>query len=245
MIDSRPEIVTVLYICIFSLSLPPLFYLVFFLSLLSLQSANFLIFAEAKPSAMAFVQSLLSIVSLASVVAGTVFQTSVFTADADSPFNGQVVNAAGGAFYLGLPKPGTFCPDPTQCPGGTTTLFAGMNALWVEVPGGQQVYVAESGAISFTIAHSLLPPDVAQGAFTNTTVVSDCAAPFNVFNWKSSEASGTGGILVCPVNLPGTTTASHQIYAKSPSFSWTNCTEVIGLLPLVTSSQDFGAFEYA
>jgi hypothetical protein len=80
---------------------------------------------------MTFVRSLLSIAACANIVAATIFQTAIFVADEDSPLNGQVVNAAGSAFYVGLSKPATYCPAPTQCPGGTTTLFAGMDSLWV------------------------------------------------------------------------------------------------------------------
>lgn len=77
---------------------------------------------------MTLLRPLLSVTSLAGVVAA-VFQTTIF--DAESPLNGQVLNAAGGGFHLGLSKPSSFCPPATQCPGGTTTLFAGVNALWV------------------------------------------------------------------------------------------------------------------
>lgn len=77
---------------------------------------------------MTLLRPFLSIASWATVVAG-VFQTTIF--DAESPLNGQVLNAAGGGFHLGLSKPGSFCPHPTDCPGGATTLFASMNALWV------------------------------------------------------------------------------------------------------------------
>jgi hypothetical protein len=86
-----------------------------------------------KAPVMILARSFLLIAALVNHGAATVFQTAIFTADAASHFNGQVLNAAGGAFYLGLSKPGSFCPDPTQCPGGTTTLFAGMNALWVHI----------------------------------------------------------------------------------------------------------------
>jgi hypothetical protein len=61
----------------------------------------------------------------------------------------------------------------------------------------------------------------------------------------TNRAGYEGGILACPITEPGTNTASYQIFAKTPAFNWTNCTEVIGLLPHVASSQDFGAWEYA
>jgi hypothetical protein len=170
---------------------------------------------------MTFLRSILPIATWAGVVAASIFQLTIF--DTDSTLNGQAVNAAGGAFYLGLSEPSSYCPSgTTQCPEVTTTLFAGMDALWVyrffmswprfriitdkscvqvEVPGGQQVYVTSSGAISFTPAHSeTLPPDVAQGAFTNITVVSDCAAPLAIFNWENSVTPATGSCS-CPYLL--------------------------------------------
>lgn len=49
-----------------------------------------------------------------------------------SPLNDQVVNAAGLAFYVGG-EPATYCPltDPTLCPVGNQTIFAGMSDLFV------------------------------------------------------------------------------------------------------------------
>lgn len=78
---------------------------------------------------MTFIRPLLSIAACASFAAGSLFQLIVF--DGESPLNGQMINAAGGAFYLGLSQPSTFCPPSTQCPAGTSTVFAGMNSLWV------------------------------------------------------------------------------------------------------------------
>jgi hypothetical protein len=50
----------------------------------------------------------------------------------DSPLDGQVVNAADEAFYLGG-SPGTYCPvtESVLCPAGNQTIFAGMSALSV------------------------------------------------------------------------------------------------------------------
>jgi hypothetical protein len=78
---------------------------------------------------MTFVRPLISIATLASVATATVFSLTVF--DGQSHLNGQVVNAAGGVFYIGLSEPGTFCPPSTNCPGGKSTLFGGLDSLWV------------------------------------------------------------------------------------------------------------------
>jgi hypothetical protein len=85
-----------------------------------------------------------------------------------SSLHGQVVNAAGSAFYLGG-SPVTYCPltNQTLCPAGNQTILDGMSAMLVgdfhhrdspkltnmtqvEVPGGQQVYITSAGALSFT-----------------------------------------------------------------------------------------------
>lgn len=81
---------------------------------------------------MTFVRLLVSIATLANVVTATIFSLTVF--DGESHLNGQIVNAAGGVFYLGLSQPGTFCPPSTDCPGGNSTLFGGLDSLWVHNP---------------------------------------------------------------------------------------------------------------
>jgi hypothetical protein len=50
-----------------------------------------------------------------------------------SPLNGQVVNAAAEALYLGLKGPSSYCPltNLTLCPAGNETIFAGMSAMFV------------------------------------------------------------------------------------------------------------------
>ncbi|KAF2963344.1 hypothetical protein GQX73_g10230 [Xylaria multiplex] len=76
-----------------------------------------------------------------------------------------VVNASGGKFYIGRPTQ-TYCPDGVvDCSHftGTETVFVpgydGRLGLRVNVPGGQQVYVAPDGSLSFTQAHSAyIPP---------------------------------------------------------------------------------------
>jgi hypothetical protein len=50
-----------------------------------------------------------------------------------STLDGQVVNAAGEAFYLGLSAPATYCPTQVEpnCPNVTGTVIDGMTAMWV------------------------------------------------------------------------------------------------------------------
>ncbi|KAI5206747.1 hypothetical protein E4T39_02271 [Aureobasidium subglaciale] len=68
------------------------------------------------------------------------------------------VNAAGSQFWL-QKDTATFCPEISGlvCPNTTATQFLGGDntlSLDTTVPGGQQVYVAADGRLSFTVAHS-------------------------------------------------------------------------------------------
>ena len=51
-----------------------------------------------------------------------------------SALDGQVVNAAGSAFFLGG-QPATYCPlaNQTLCPAGNQTIFAGMADMFVSI----------------------------------------------------------------------------------------------------------------
>jgi hypothetical protein len=50
--------------------------------------------------------------------------------------DGQIINAAGEAFYLGLSAPATYCPTQVEpnCPNVTGTVIDGMVAMWVRIP---------------------------------------------------------------------------------------------------------------
>ncbi|KUJ12676.1 uncharacterized protein LY89DRAFT_212254 [Mollisia scopiformis] len=178
----------------------------------------------------------------------TVAQILTLTASLpDSTLDGQPVNADGEAFSLGG-SPASYCPTEvgTACPNVTATVFAGMSALWVEVPGGQEVYVQTDGALGFTQAHSAsVPPGAYIGGFSNVTVASDCHAPWDVITWNAPDGS-TGGILACPEVPAGTNgTAIYQVYAKTPAFNKTNCVTLAGLLPTyLPAGSPFGAWQY-
>ncbi|KAJ5104176.1 hypothetical protein N7532_004705 [Penicillium argentinense] len=102
-----------------------------------------------------------------------------------SPIHYSQLNAAGQKFWLGG-KTSSYCPDidGIQCPPGNQTVLAsGGNSLDVEVPGGQQVYVAPSGALSFTQAHSANIPPAPQ------------SAPWSHYTFNGWGASG---FMACP-----------------------------------------------
>lgn len=88
----------------------------------------------------------------------------VISARSASPIHLQSLTARGTKFYLGGGGPSSYCPVEQvgdACPPGNTTVLAGGDktlSLGVIVPGGQQVYVAPDGALSYTIAHSAAIP---------------------------------------------------------------------------------------
>lgn len=57
--------------------------------------------------------------------------------------------------------------------------------------------------------------------------------------------TGAEGILACPDPVVANTTATFEIYAKTPGFVRTDCTALDGLLPTYVNSEDYGAWEYA
>ncbi|KAJ5584720.1 uncharacterized protein N7459_004520 [Penicillium hispanicum] len=112
-----------------------------------------------------------------------------------SPIHYLQMNAAGQKFWLGG-STSSYCPTNVGagCPPGNQTVFApGGNAMDVEVPGGQQVYVDPSGALSFTQAHSaLIPPGSAVGGLAY-----ELGQPWNHYTF---HGWGTDGFMACPTS---------------------------------------------
>ncbi|KAI4194536.1 MAG: hypothetical protein LQ350_007713 [Teloschistes chrysophthalmus] len=120
-----------------------------------------------------------------------------------SPIHLQSINANGGAFWIGK-NTTTYCPlaNQTDCPPGKDTVFAvgngglGGAGLNTVVPGGQQVYVAPTGALSFTTAHSAyIPPGSALETF-NATLGTE-GGPLGQFTFSGL---GANGFIACPVS---------------------------------------------
>ncbi|KAH8901321.1 hypothetical protein GQ53DRAFT_850906 [Thozetella sp. PMI_491] len=127
-------------------------------------------------------------------------------------FNGTMLQANGGKFWLGKPA-SAYCPsdvehlDCTQYPGGQTVFVGGNGtvSLDVAVPGGQQVYVAPDGALSYTIPHSRFMPN---GSVTT--------------GFRKASGSGyidevlltydDGKFLACP-----NSTDIYQVYVQMPN----------------------------
>ncbi|KAI6712295.1 hypothetical protein JHW43_005152 [Diplocarpon mali] len=176
---------------------------------------------------------------LSVLLTGTTAQISTLTAFLpNSILDGQKVNAASQAFFLGLDAPATYCPPVVEpnCPVASETVVAGaIGSLWVNVPGGQQIYVRANGALAFVQAHSNnVPVDSYRGGFLNVTISSDCAEDVNVFTWKAPDGS-----TACPHS------PYYQIYARTPAFNQTDCVELEGLQPTYKPSESpFGAWQY-
>lgn len=109
----------------------------------------------------------------------------------------QNMNARGGGFFLGGKGPSSYCPGSVigeeNCPAGNTTTFAGGNqtlSLGVVVPGGQQVYVAPNGALSYTTAHSAYIPEGSIVTGFNRTAAPNSDA-FGYLTWED-------GFIACP-----------------------------------------------
>lgn len=100
----------------------------------------------------------------------------------NSPLSGPL-QANGGSFWIGK-KTASSCPTSVgkACPPGNSTSFASDNtgtlSLNTEVPGGQQVYIAPNGLLSYTPAHSASIPT---GSITSGLVVNDSNNLFNKY----------------------------------------------------------------
>ncbi|KAH7410561.1 hypothetical protein BKA64DRAFT_357478 [Cadophora sp. MPI-SDFR-AT-0126] len=186
-------------------------------------------------------------VSLFTLAAAQVFTLTTF--NPNGPLNGQKIQASGQAFYLGLDRPTTYCPEINGlvCPNATETVLAGaLSAMYVNVPGGQQTYVRSAGSLGYTQAHSAsVPAGAYRGGFVNVTISTDCEADVNVFTWKDPDEL-TEGVLACP-DVPSymENIATYQIFARTPGFNLTDCVKLEGLqATILPEPAPFGAWQY-
>ncbi|KAL3421652.1 IgE-binding protein [Phlyctema vagabunda] len=163
-----------------------------------------------------------------------------------SHLDNQIVNAAGQSFFVGG-SPSTYCPTVVEpnCPNVTGTVLAGMGAMWVEVPGGQQTYVTPEGKYSFTQAHSSYIPIGSYIGGWKNILADDCEFPYNLTTFQAPNSS-LEGVLACPYISPvdNSTTDRLQIYAPTPAFNRTDCTALAGLMQHTRENNDFGAWQY-
>ena len=136
----------------------------------------------------------------------------VISSRSASPIHLQPLTARGGKFYLGGGGPSSYCPESvgSACPSGNSTVFAGGDgtlALGVVVPGGQQVYVAADGSLSYTVAHSAnIPAGSTVDQFSKTAPSNG-----NSFGYLNFET----GFVACPV---GAANQGYQVYGQTQNF---------------------------
>ncbi|PWY80886.1 hypothetical protein BO94DRAFT_576778 [Aspergillus sclerotioniger CBS 115572] len=128
---------------------------------------------------------------------------TVTSARSGSPIHLLQLTIFSGRFYLGG-RTSSYCPSGVaqegECPPGNETVLIGGNGLAVAVPGGQQIYILRSGALTFTPPHSAyIPPGSVTGPFTYT--------PGSPGSW-----SYTSGFMACPVR--GNTTTSSSVSVR-------------------------------
>lgn len=162
---------------------------------------------------------------------------SVIAARSASPVHMQSVVANGQGFWIGK-ETATYCPPEVDpCPSGDVTVldyFDGslslvcrysirllflflsrippelliFSAQDVSVPGGQRVYVAPTGELGFTRAHSAsIPPGSTQDGFT----LSSTLATTQLASLGFSKLGATG-FLACPAGPNGT--APFKVFAN-------------------------------
>ncbi|UKZ83055.1 hypothetical protein TrVFT333_010856 [Trichoderma virens FT-333] len=188
---------------------------------------------------------LAQLICLASVVVANNYFTLTLHAPKYAFLNGKIINARDKSFIVGALTPSTRCglSDPAQCPAGDTTLInSDMSFLASEAPGGQFIYVAPDGSISYPSAHSTLRPPGAQvGGFYSYPAPFDNGKSVNVLNWRSND--GTTGLWACPVS-PGAPAAYQAVLkAATARFNGLGCLAVDGIR-IQPAGSSFGAWEY-
>ncbi|KAI8964498.1 hypothetical protein F5Y11DRAFT_363789 [Daldinia sp. FL1419] len=178
-------------------------------------------------------------------VSATTYFLTVFAPNTE--VDGALLNAAAQGFYAGISGPSTYCPQGVTCPDVQGSLvYAGLTGMAVAVPGGQAIYVAPSGQIEYTQAHSAYePPGALTGGWFNKTVVSECDPARDVLDFLPVDGSSSGGIKICPQveEYMAGTGASYRLYAGTAAFNLTDCINAIGL-NMHGVAANYGCWQY-
>ncbi|SPJ75419.1 uncharacterized protein FTOL_05150 [Fusarium torulosum] len=157
----------------------------------------------------------------------------------------RVINARNRAFIIGASRPSTFCglDNATDCPDGTSTqVDANMTGLAAAVPGGQFIFVAPDGIISYPIAHSAIrPPGSQMGGFRAAQIVSECKMPVTILMW--SPEMGRPGLWACPTARNVPVTKEAVLKATTGLFTGRGCLTVEGI-EIQTAGDKFAAWAY-
>ncbi|KAL5336287.1 hypothetical protein BJX70DRAFT_400788 [Aspergillus crustosus] len=160
------------------------------------------------------ISSLLPLLAAAAPASSTPDDPPAFTVLAsrsDSPIQHLPLNAADQSFYLGG-SPHTYCPLPSGCLTGNSTVFAGNGgSLSVSVPGGQQIYVSPDGALKFTQAHSAnIPLGSSRGPFAYVPPENPSGNGFGHYEYTGW---GAKGFMACPVEKTEEIPSKWQVFA--------------------------------
>lgn len=161
---------------------------------------------------------------------------TVISARSASPVHLQPLTARGGKFYLGGGPPSSYCPVEqvgSACPPGNTTVLAGGDktlSLGVIVPGGQQVYVAPDGALSYTVAHSAyIPTGSVVDEFSR-----EAPSGGNIFGYLNFET----GFVACPAGEGN----GYQVFGQVDGATF--APECLGFNALAVATDAPGAWQY-
>ncbi|OTA98737.1 hypothetical protein M426DRAFT_325764 [Hypoxylon sp. CI-4A] len=142
-------------------------------------------------------------------------------------FTGDAINAHHGKFWLNK-NTTSYCPEGVEnldCslyPGTQTSFVGGNNTVGLNtaVPGGQQVYIAADGSLSYSVPHSAALPE---GAVTTGFLRSRSeafGAPVGLANNEN------GGWRICPVGEGEPREIPYQIYAGKTEVEGCYSTEI-------------------
>ncbi|KAF2028762.1 hypothetical protein EK21DRAFT_113618 [Setomelanomma holmii] len=159
----------------------------------------------------------------------------VIAARSASPIHLSTLTARGLKFYLGGGPPATYCAV-TACPPGNTTVLAGGDntlSMAVDVPGGQQVYIAPDGALSYTQAHSAyIPPGSVVDGFSR-----EYPAAGQQFGYLNFET----GFVACPT--ANQTANGWQVFGQVDGATFGP--ECLGFDALTIATDTISAWQYA
>ncbi|KAH7081834.1 hypothetical protein BKA63DRAFT_220468 [Paraphoma chrysanthemicola] len=160
----------------------------------------------------------------------------VMSARSASPVHLRPLVARGGKFYLGG-ETASYCPVAqvgSACPPGNTTVLAGGEttlSLGVVVPGGQQVYVAPDGALSYTQAHSAYIP--------TGSVIDGFSREYPAAGQAFGYLQFDTGFVACPAEGDGV----YQVFGQVDGATFGP--ECLGFNALAVSVDGPGAWQYS
>lgn len=142
-----------------------------------------------------------------------------------SPIQYASINANDGNFWLNK-NTSTYTPSSVSAPSNPATVFSGNQiiSLDVAVPGGQQVYVATTGELAFTTAHSA---DLHGGVATGFQINGNNELQFEAAGWMACAEDDA-----YKVYWSGNATKEQQ-------------DDCLGFAFLTSATDADGAYEYA